>query len=426
MKKLIASLIAFCMMVVSVPAFVLAKAPADVTTVTTPAAFLKAAQSMMEQSSMFRLTDKENLKVDLSDTFQTGRILVQPGKALPADVLNKADSAICYNGLYLLQYKTKKATKAAYKALKEAYGADSVLLDRLFKVDLPKASAVSAKAAAEYKSWGIKNMGLDKLKSRVKARGYKTKVKVAVLDTGISFMESALQKRVTDAFDCIAFTTVPQDLNGHGSHCAGTIVEATPSNVKIMPVKILTSVGWGSTLHIVLGLLYAQWKGADVVNLSLGSPDIMTVKPYDALLKNLAASGAVICCASGNEATDVKYSHPGNSKYVITIGALKSNNRVDRRYSNYGSKVDFACPGTDVNGYAVVFGLPATMTMTGTSMAAPHASAAAALVKVVHPNYNRAKVYSVFRSCAVDIEAKGKDPYAGWGRLDMSRYANRI
>ena len=136
--------------------------------------------------------------------------------------------------------------------------------------------------------------------------------------------------------------------------------------------------------------------------------------------------GMTIVVAAGNEGTDVKTSYPSSSKYVITVGAINKKNRVDKEYSNFGSAVDFVAPGTEIKGYATDLGIPCMAIMTGTSMATPHVSAACALIKTVHPNYNQKQIYNVLKAHAVDIEAKGKDKYAGWGRIDLTSFANNL
>lgn len=390
--------------------------------------FLKAAQKMVEQSRMFVLPDENGGEdVDLNDLYQTGRIMVRPGATLAKGFLEAAVDVIYFNGWYFLQYGTEEATKLAYKALQEAYGASNVILDTVFKVQLPKAVEVKKlKDTDKYLSWGIRNMGMDKVQQKLAKRKNKPEVKVAILDTGISLIETAFSGRIVNPADFVAFTPFPHDFNGHGTHCASTIVDATPSNVKVMPVKTMSGIGFGTIFNNLMGLIYAQLMGADIVNMSLAGLDELELKPYDALLKSMVDDGMTIVVAAGNEGTDVKTSYPSSSKYVITVGAINKKNRVDKEYSNFGSAVDFVAPGTEIKGYATDLGIPCMAIMTGTSMATPHVSAACALIKTVHPNYNQKQIYNVLKAHAVDIEAKGKDKYAGWGRIDLTSFANNL
>ena len=390
--------------------------------------FLKAAQKMVEQSRMFVLPDENGGEdVDLNDLYQTGRIMVRPGATLAKGFLEAAVDVIYFNGWYFLQYGTEEATKLAYKALQEAYGASNVILDTVFKVQLPKAVEVKKlKDTDKYLSWGIRNMGMDKVQQKLAKRKNKPEVKVAILDTGISLIETAFSGRIVNPADFVAFTPFPHDFNGHGTHCASTIVDATPSNVKVMPVKTMSGIGFGTIFNNLMGLIYAQLMGADIVNMSLAGLDELELKPYDALLKSMVDDGMTIVVAAGNEGTDVKTSYPSSSKYVITVGAINKKNRVDKEYSNFGSAIDFVAPGSEIKGYATDLGIPCMAVMTGTSMATPHVSAACALIKTVHPNYNQKQIYNVLKAHAVDIEAKGKDKYAGWGRIDLTSFANNL
>ena len=365
--------------------------------------------------------------MDLNDLYQTGRIMVRPGATLAKGFLEAAVDVIYFNGWYFLQYGTEEATKLAYKALQEAYGASNVILDTVFQVQLPKAVEVKKlKDTDKYLSWGIRNMGMDKVQQKLAKRKNKPEVKVAILDTGISLIETAFSGRIVNPADFVAFTPFPHDFNGHGTHCASTIVDATPSNVKVMPVKTMSGIGFGTIFNNLMGLIYAQLMGADIVNMSLAGLDELELKPYDALLKSMVDDGMTIVVAAGNEGTDVKTSYPSSSKYVITVGAINKKNRVDKEYSNFGSAIDFVAPGSEIKGYATDLGIPCMAVMTGTSMATPHVSAACALIKTVHPNYNQKQIYNVLKAHAVDIEAKGKDKYAGWGRIDLTSFANNL
>ena len=390
--------------------------------------FLKAAQKMVEQSRMFVLPDENGGEdVDLNDLYQTGRIMVRPGATLAKGFLEAAVDVIYFNGWYFLQYGTEEATKLAYKALQEAYGASNVILDTVFKVQLPKAVEVKKlKDTDKYLSWGIRNMGMDKVQQKLAKRKNKPEVKVAILDTGISLIETAFSGRIVNPADFVAFTPFPHDFNGHGTHCASTIVDATPSNVKVMPVKTMSGIGFGTIFNNLMGLIYAQLMGADIVNMSLAGLDELELKPYDALLKSMVDDGMTIVVAAGNEGTDVKTSYPSSSKYVITVGAINKKNRVDKEYSNFGSAIDFVAPGSEIKGYATDLGIPCMAVMTGTSMATPHVTAACALIKTVYPTYNMKQIYKVLKAHAIDIEAKGKDKYAGWGRIDLTDFAKNI
>ncbi len=438
LTKLTAVLTAFLLMFSLCAGFSFAKGPApetdkNVTVCATAQSFLKFGAQLLQNSPLFKVTDGEDVKqtVNLKDTFQTGRLLVRPGKTLPKAFTKKASDALYYHGWYVLQYDTKTAAKEAYKALKAKYGAGNVIADTVFKVNLPKEKKADVKTLAlttepDYLSWGIRNMGMDKVQKKLEQKGYKSEVRVAILDTGINYLDPDMRTRALSPMDFVLFIPMPHDFHGHGTHCASTIIDATPHNVKIIPVKIISSNGLGTLVQTLLGLIYADRNEADIVNMSIGGDNTFDLSVYEAILRDVVAHGTTVVVAAGNEARNVNESYPASSQYVITVAATKSNNKVDRSYSNYGEKVDFAAPGTNVKGLTSIYGMPGTAIMSGTSMAAPHVSAAAALIKTAYPNYNQKKIYNVLKKYAVDIEGKGKDIRSGWGRIDLTNFAKTL
>ncbi len=397
--------------------------------------FRKQTEDMVDSSKLFKLKDGKNVKqnVDLSDTFQTGRIIVHPDRPLPQNVLQKAQKAVSYLDYVVLQFGSKEAAKEAYGTLKAQYGKTRVFPDVIFRGNMQSVKGIVPVESREYPldgpylSWGVTNMGLDKVTEKLSCRSDKPMVKVAVLDTGLNYIDTVSEcGRIANAFDAVLFNPLPMDFNGHGTFCAGVISESTPDNVLIAPIKVMTMLGFGSTLSLMVGLMYANTIKADVVSMSLGGEDILGVPYLDDFFKDLRNNKACIVVASGNEQQDTKNCYPANSEYVICVGGLKKNNKVDKTYSNFGANVDFVAPGTDVGGHYELLGLPVIMNLTGTSMAAPHVAAACALVKCVHKDYDQDQVYDVLKSCAVDIGAKGKDAYSGWGRIDMSSFAAKL
>ncbi|MBQ1893187.1 MAG: S8 family serine peptidase, partial [Clostridia bacterium] len=76
---------------------------------------------------------------------------------------------------------------------------------------------------------------------------------VAVIDTGADSSHSFLSGRLVPGWNFVNNTNNPQDGHSHGTHVSGTVVDGTFSNVKIMPIKVLSDSGAGSTLNVGLG-----------------------------------------------------------------------------------------------------------------------------------------------------------------------------
>jgi serine protease len=267
-------------------------------------------------------------------------------------------------------------------------------------------------------------------------------VVVAILDTGVAYRTGGGYTQAPDlagthfkqGYDFINNDPYADDDHGHGTHVSGTVAQSTNNalacagvafNVTVMPVKVLDRSGYGDDAQLIQGIEFAADQGASVINMSLGGPD-----PSAAIEDALAyafGKNVVICAAAGNKGTSpVEY--PAAYPECVAVGAT---NRASAKtsYSNYGSALDIVAPGGDGTGpiYQQTFknvGQPASgfvvKGMTGTSMATPHVSAVAALVKARNPSWGASDVRGVVTSTAHDLGTAGWDQYMGWGLLDAN------
>jgi subtilisin family serine protease len=204
-----------------------------------------------------------------------------------------------------------------------------------------------------------------------------------ILDSGVDLDHPDLNVDASRAFN--AFTSgrdgkSADDGNGHGTHVAGTIaalnndigvIGVAPGAV-VIPVKVLDSRGSGSYSGVIAGV---DWVGAngqagDVANMSLGGP---VSQALDDAVVAASSNGVIFALAAGNESSDANNSSPAraNGPNIVTISAMDVNDNW-ASFSNYGNPpVDYAAPGVAVKSTWKDGGYN---TISGTSMAAPHAA----------------------------------------------------
>ena len=262
-------------------------------------------------------------------------------------------------------------------------------------------------------------MGLDDMENRLNAAGYgqaegNPAVVVAVVDSGVS-NNRYINGRLLTGYNYVAQNTNTGDDDGHGTHVAGTICDGTPQRVKILPVKVLGANGKGTVLNIRNGIEYAISQGADVINMSLGGENIgQTADYFDSSLQKAYQRGITVVVAAGNSSMDTQYAYPANNPHVLTIAALDESMSL-AEYSNYGDDVDFALPGSNIQS-CVPTGIEA---MNGTSMAAPHAAAAAASLKCWNPDLDPDTMKNILINYSVDL---GDSYLYGNGWINFRRF----
>ena len=271
-----------------------------------------------------------------------------------------------------------------------------------------------------YMSWGVKHMGLDVLQEKLENSGRELpEVRVAVLDTGLKKTNRYLQGRFLDeGYNFVDNNTNYDDDQYHGTEVCGVIADGTSSNVKILPIKVMNAKGDGNMADTAKGIYYALDHGADVINLSLSGDDKNhTYHSLDDAIAEAVSRNAVVVVAAGNQDSDASFRYPANKDNVITVTSVNKNNTLGL-LANYGSVIDFALPGMNV----LAPRKSAMFLDSGTSLAAPHAAAAAALLKTWDKSLNQAEIYEIFKQHSVDLGEKGFDNTYGWGMIDLSDF----
>ena len=209
---------------------------------------------------------------------------------------------------------------------------------------------------------------------------------IFVVDSGVSAHDEFGARRL-DGYDVVRDGYGTSDCHGHGTHVASTAAGATvgvASDAFIVPVRVLDCGGAGSISEVIAGLNwirnYDLGSRRGVINLSLGG---QAESSLDYVVSQVVADGFVVTVAAGNEAQDACGVSPARESSAITVAATTTQ---DERtwFSNFGSCVDLFAPGSSIIG-AGITSQHARTTMSGTSMASPHAAGAAAIVLTAYP-----------------------------------------
>jgi subtilisin family serine protease len=246
-------------------------------------------------------------------------------------------------------------------------------------------------------------------------------VSVGVIDTGIDLSHPDLKVNIKGGYNAIYPWKSPNDDNGHGTHVAGIIAALNNSigvvgvgpKIDLYAIKVLNASGSGYLSDVIEGLDWAVKKGIQVVNMSLGTDQ--DVQSFHDAIKNAYNAGVTIVAAAGNSGGAVTY--PAAYSEVIAVSATDENNQI-ASWSSRGPEVDLAAPG--VNIYSTYKG-STYKTLSGTSMAAPHVTGAAALIidKGKCGTCTPDKVRQRLQQTAIDLGDPGTDNLYGAGLVNV-------
>jgi subtilisin family serine protease len=245
--------------------------------------------------------------------------------------------------------------------------------------------------------------GLDRIDQRNRplnqAYTYSTRaanVHAYIIDTGIRTTHQDFGGRAVSGFDAIDGGTA-DDCNGHGTHVAGTVGGTSygvAKGVQLVAVRVLNCEGSGTTAQVVAGI---DWVTANrvtpaVANMSLGGGADTALD--SAVSRSIAAGNGLF----GIFAQDACTQSPARVPTAITVSATDNTDRKPS-WANRGTCVDVFAPGINITS-AWGTGDTATNTISGTSMATPHVTGAAALYLAAHPTAPAAEVHAAIVSNA--------------------------
>jgi len=261
------------------------------------------------------------------------------------------------------------------------------------------------------------------------------------------------------------------DNHFHGTHVASTVasnnisVASIAPDVTLIAVKVLSMTGSGSFESVASGIRYAaDSANADVINMSLGAEVEPGEEGVPALLelmkrvvKDAEKQGTIVISAAGNSSLNLDLgtvvATPCEQSTICVSATgplLQQNFDQPATYTNYGiTAIEVAAPGgnaTDddsqyqtedlVIGACSRRATEQTLNVchantdgvvyfyayaAGTSMATPHVSGEAAMIKSYFPTLSVKGIASKITGTADDVGAKGRDIYTNYGRINVAR-----
>ena len=365
---------------------------------------------------------------DPHDPYSLARLIVRCVTLPDLSSWQVVDKIAGPDGLYVLQFNTAAQARECAEYLQAQPGVRYAEPDTVVGVDVPEAGAFASLSSAEdgaagqHYSWGVDATGIGQYAAYLAERGVARRVTVAVVDSGVDIQHPFLIDRVTGGYDLIDGGD-PMDESGHGTHVAGIIADCTAGlDVRIMPVRVLNGFNVGYSSVIALGIYYAADQNVDVINLSLS--DSSERKNIDDAVQYAISKNITVVAAAGNQMTDTSRRTPAHMEECITVSAIRED-KTHYTLSNWGDAVDLAAPGEYVLS-SVPHGTGTGYTDTdfdyksGTSMAAPYVSAAAALLmSELGTGLTPEQISDTLREASMDLGTPGWDRYFGAGMLDM-------
>ncbi|MFC2028358.1 S8 family serine peptidase [Chloroflexota bacterium] len=267
-----------------------------------------------------------------------------------------------------------------------------------------------------------------------------TSTVIAILDTGADLNHPDLASKIISGYDFVNDDGFPQDDNGHGSHVSGIAAAVTDNGIgvagvswgaRIMPVKVLNSEGIGSSTDISEAIIWAADQGADVINMSFGSPSPSTI--IEDAINYAHSKGVTLVAAVGNAGRKLPHDecsflgcteynfYPAAFDHVIAVGAVdNTNTRVE--FSNFGSPLDVMAPG--VNIWSTYF-LPSDpevdyfASASGTSMSSPFVAGLAGILSGLSGGNSPEGIEQAIKDSALDLGTTGRDDLYGYGLIQV-------
>lgn len=307
-----------------------------------------------------------------------------------------------------------RLTPAQLEALRRDPSVDVVEEEQTYALGARPQSGGSTGSTTQILPWGIGQTGATQSYTLAgNGSGAVSGVRAYVIDTGVDTQNADLNRPGHVNFVGDRKNT---DCNGHGTHVAGTMaaydntaaVVGMAPGVPVYGVKVLDCNGSGTTTSVIKGV---DWVAANailpaVANMSLGGGASQLL---DDAVRAAAGRGIVFAIAAGNSAANACTASPariGGGTPGVLVTAATDTNDAEASFSNYGACVDIWAPGVNIPSLKLGGGV---VSMSGTSMASPHAGGAAALYWARNPAATHSTVTSNLRQMAQPTGTLSKD-----------------
>lgn len=353
-----------------------------------------ATTFMAEQSPTYDIDEK---MVAAKTNLQRKVLPVSPGRTTQ----EVAALAQQYDAIVIKEHANSVVVEAD-KAVTEKLQTELVEAEVITEIEVDYPVFISSNNI----DWGVARIEAPEVWETTAAEG----ILVAVLDTGIDYSHPDLVNRYAGGYNVLTNTQDAFDDHGHGTHVAGIIaadlnevgLTGVSPQASLYAIKVLSADGTGYLSDLIEGIDHAIEKNAAIINFSLGTTYDSSL--LESKLQEAAAQGIFMSAAAGNSDGD-SLLYPAGYDSVVAVSATDESDNF-ASFSSLGAEL--VAPGVMINstvpggGYAQ---------WSGTSMAAPHVSATAALMMSNEQENIRQKL----RDSAIDLGPPGKDSYYGYG-----------
>ncbi|HEV2852232.1 MAG TPA: S8 family serine peptidase [Thermoanaerobaculia bacterium] len=296
------------------------------------------------------------------------------------------------------------------------------------EVEAEVLDAASFRDNADF-TWGLQATGVDR--GRLTGSG----VRVAVLDTGFDMQHPDFLTRgiVSQSFITgVEPAPTPQDDNGHGTHCLGTLGGprmpgqapryGIATDSQLFVGKVMKSNGKGREGDILHGIGWALQNNCRIVSLSLGKPVARGESPdtdYEEIGAVALRKNCLLIAAAGNDSdrpgSIEPVALPANSRTILAVGAINRRLELYPRSNGGlnldGGGIDLVGPGVEVRSskrLPIRYGND-----TGTSMATPHVAGIAALLMEADPGATAEQIWTRLTQTAKRLPLPSSDVGSG-------------